>query len=1422
MAASASPDTLFEVSWEVCNKVGGIHTVVSSKARLTVDHFGDRYVLLGPDLKNNEAFEETDEPDWVRFREAVALKQIRCRFGRWLIPGRPRVILVSFDKKYNQGQLLYELWERYGVDSLSGGWDYVEPVMFSYACGEVIAALWRVLSQDGEGQAVALFHEWMCGAGLLAVKKYAPEIGTVFTTHATILGRTLAGSGINLYRHLAEIAPAREAAAHHIAAKFSMETAAAREADCFTTVSEITAAESRAFLGRAPDVITTNGLDFSQLPDYSRNREFPESVRREILTLASRFLRDDLPPTETRLVGISGRYEWHNKGIDLFLEALGGLNQDLAGSPRRILAFCLVMAGHESLNRQAVQGDPASVPEPGAGWIATHRLYHEAEDPIFQACRRLGLRNTPQNPVKVIFVPAFLNGHDGFFNRPYYEVLSAFDLAVFPSFYEPWGYTPQESAALAVPTVTTDLAGFGLWALQTVGEKDGLCILRRRDRPDPEAAEALRALMRQWALCPLEELNQKRIAVRHAALGTSWDHFFPNYLDAFRLAAEKAAQRARLLAEAARSPEAVRTFPATGSITPLLRPFTAVTHLPPPLKRLRELAYNLWWSWNPEALDLFAPLAPTREREPTDRINPVRWLEEADPERLAALAEDPHYLERYHRILGRFDAYMSDTRCALPHLTHLSWSAPIAYFSTEYGLHESLPIYSGGLGVLSGDHLKSASDLNLPLVAVGLLYKNGYFRQRIERDGSQAAEYPVYDVTRMPMTLVKDDRGQPVEVAVELPGRTLYAQTWEVRVGRISLFLLDADIQKNTPDDRIISSRLYAADRHIRIRQEILLGIGGCRLLDRLGRKPAVYHLNEGHSAFVALERIRVLMAEEGLSFAEALEAVRGSIVFTTHTPVEAGNERFDRDIMEYYLRPFANAAHIPWSDLWRLGSVSGEVDKPFFMTVLALKTAGRVNGVSRLHGRVARRMWREVWKGLPTEEIPIFPITNGIHLASFVSPPMRELLSRYIGVDWSCPVSTPDAWNRVHAIPEAALWAARRENKERLLTLVQSHIGERFLHYAPSRARREEVLAALDPNALVIGFARRFAPYKRADLVLRDPDRLAAILNHSRRPVMILFAGKAHPEDRQGMDLIRKVMAFCNDSRFLGRILFLEDYDLALARALVQGCDVWLNTPQRPHEASGTSGQKAAVNGVLNLSIADGWWCEGADGENGWTIGPPVPPTGPIPESNDEADAQALYALLEETVVPLYFARDENGIPTRWVAMARHAIASLAPCFSSARMVREYAELCYEPMVERWQSLFRRQFAVARQIAAWKQHIPTRFASLRIREVRVEGLLGDSLPVGHALTVHVRVEPGDLKAEEIQVQFVAGPSDGVDFLEQPDVVTLTGKGVDQSARLYSGTYTVRKNGRHAFGIRVFPWMDSLASPLDSGLVLWA
>ncbi len=1411
-------DACFEVSWEVCNKVGGIYTVVSSKARLASAFFGSRYFLLGPDLATSTEFEETDEPEWQPLRDALARKELRCRFGRWTIPGSPRVILVGFEKKYNPGQLLYELWESFGVDSLSGGWDYIEPVMFSYACGEAIAAIHHAVIQPAGGRSVAHFHEWLCGGGLLCLKKDAPEIGTVFTTHATMLGRSLAGSGTDIYRQMEHLSPQREAAAHNIVAKCSMETASARECDCFTTVSDITAVEARSFLGRTPDVVTTNGLDMSQIPDLSESRQTAEDTRATVLAVASRFLRRDLPAS-TRLFAISGRYEYHNKGVDVFLEALGRLDQDLRGTDTHVLALCLMLGGYEGLNVQAVQGDPAARSDQGHGWICTHRLYNQANDPILSACNRMGLVNAPSNRVHVVFVPAFLKGSDGFLNLPYYDVLAACDLGVFPSYYEPWGYTPQESAAFAVPTITTDLAGFGLWALGAVGKQAGIAVLRRKDRTDTEVARDLHALLRDAVTAGSPELLARRQTVRAAAMGASWDHFFPNYLKAYEVALDKAGQRAALQAETRRQRERIRTFAPTGSVTPYFRNVTAVVDLPPALKRLRELAYNLWWSWNPQVLDLFAALHPLRQPSP-DR-NPVRLLEEASPERLDALARDTRYLAQYASILDEFDAYRTGGDSILPASCPIRESAPIAYFSTEYGLHECLPIYSGGLGVLSGDHLKAASDLHLPLVGVGLLYKNGYFRQRLDKAGWQTAEFPENDFSLMPVQLLKDDRGQPLELVLDLPGRTLFAQAWEVQVGRVSLFLLDSDVPKNTAEDRLITGRLYVPDRHSRIKQELLLGMGGERLLRRLGIRPSVYHMNEGHSAFLPFERIRAYMTEGGFSFGESAELVRGNTVFTTHTPEGAGNETFPRDIMEYYFGHFVQKAGISWTDFWDLGRLETGDDKSFYMTVLALKMAGRANGVSRLHGHVSRHMWQPVWKGVPPAQVPIGYITNGVHIPSYAAPSMKALLDAHLGPAWIRASSDAELWNRVPSIPDAAFWEVKRALKQNLMTRIREGLAGHFQKTGATRAQREAVFARMNPDALLIGFARRFAPYKRATLILSDLARLDKILNHPQRPVMLVFAGKAHPEDKLGIELIQKVVAACHDPRFLGRLFFLEDYDLSVSRALVQGADVWLNTPRRPREASGTSGQKVPVNGALNLSVSDGWWCEGFDGANGWTIGPVVREAFPVPESSDDADVEDLYSLLEDVVTPLFFTRDEAGLPRRWIAMAKHALQTLTPRFSADRMLREYADSCYYPAAKRGAELTRNHGRLARHLADWKRKIPTRFSSLRLMDIRVEGVTGDSIAIGQPLTIKVRIDPGKLAPEEILVQLVIGRTDGRDLIGRPDLVTLTAAPDGRGMLAFSGIHEVRENGRHAFGIRVMPVTDGLEPPQETGLVLW-
>lgn len=1436
-----SQTTLFEVSWEVCNKVGGIYAVVSTKVLQAQEQFGDNYYLLGPDLSHNPEFEETNEACWDTLRQAVTMRNLSCRFGRWNIPGRPKVILVGFKERYNQNQLLAEYWMRYGVDSLTGGWDYVEPVMFSTACGEVIAAAWEALIEPAEGSAVAQFHEWMCGAGLLTVKHLAPKIGTVFTTHATMLGRSLAGSGIDIYQQMRQLNPQREAAAYNITAKCSMEMVSAREADAFTTVSELTAEEASSFLARKPDVVTPNGLDLRVIPDYSGDRSEPDAFRRRLLAAVNKLLRRELPP-QTRIMVISGRYEYHNKGIDVFLDALSGVNQALQQSQTYVLALCAVMGGHSGVNPVAINGDPNAVSDQGTDqhsvWISSHHVYNQPHDPILTACNRLGLTNQPENHVQVVFVPALLDGHDGFLNMPYEEVLSACDLGVFPSWYEPWGYTPQESASRSVPTVTTDLSGFGLWARdieEKRGGASGVVVLPRRQTSYDDTVAALRKVLLEYAACPPEILDGRRKAVRTLANASSWTEFFPYYIQAFKTALENANERDAAQVEQQISAGLSRILAGTTSTTPSLHTVTAVAKLPESLIRLRELAYNFWWAWCPDAWELLSTLDPVNW-ERTGH-NPVRTIEETSSERLRTLSEDRSYLNLYQRVMDAFDAYMGEaTKAAGP---GLSPEHPIAYFSTEYGLNECLPIYSGGLGVLSGDHLKSASDLNIPLVGIGLLYKNGYFRQQLDKEGRQIAVYPENDFSLLPVERVKNRKGELVEVRLDLPGRQLRAQVWQVRVGRVTLYLMDTDIPQNTDDDRKITARLYEADRDFRLRQELLLGIGGVRLLRELEIVPALYHMNEGHSAFLVLERVRRYMVEQSMDFPAACVMVRNTCLFTTHTPVDAGNERFTLDLVERYFSQYAQGLGLSMHEFLRLGRMEDSGRNHFEMTALALKFSYGANGVSRLHGYVSRHMWRQGWKGVPVSEVPIGYVTNGIHVPSYVGPAMNTLLDRYLGEGWlGLPPESP-LWERVQNIPDSALWAARQHQKTRLLDAIRKGLPAHFAKFGIPRAMQKEVLSRLTPSALVIGFARRFAPYKRATLLFADPDRLHRILSNPDQPVLFVFAGKAHPADSQGSDLIQTVIKYSHEPRFAGRILFIEDYSLAVSRSLVQGCDVWLNTPRRPYEASGTSGQKISVNGGINLSISDGWWCEGYNGpdtlpgaekhfigdsnvgQNGWTIGPVVDQTLPSDEQNDYADAESLYTLLEEQVLPLYFDRDVDDVPHKWLAYSKNAIQSLTAQFSSDRMVRDYLNAYYLPCAKRHLTLQADDFTLPRSLAHWKMDVASRFSSLRIEQIRIDGMEQDILTCGQPIQVTVRLVPGNMHLEELLTQLVIGPGDGTDFTSEPDVIELKGRRSGEGVYFFTGTYTATRNGMYVYGVRVMPVTTGLDSPLSTGLVLW-
>jgi starch phosphorylase len=700
---------------------------------------------------------------------------------------------------------------------------------------------------------------------------------------------------------------------------------------------------------------------------------------------------------------------------------------------------------------------------------------------------------------------------------------------------------------------------------------------------------------------------------------------------------------------------------------------TLSTKIPERIERLEELAYNFWWSWHRKSRDLFKMLDYPLWR--STGHNPVKMLLEVPPERLEELAADPVFLLQYDAVLIALDRDLKNGHLWFPNKHPDLANRPVAYFSAEFGLHQSLPIYSGGLGVLAGDHCKEASDIGLPFVAVGFLYEMGYFRQHINPDGWQEAIYPRFNPEEVAIREALSDDGEFLFVPVEVGNRTVDLQVWHVRAGRTDLYLVDADNDRNAPWDRELTARLYGGDQEMRIQQEIVLGIGGMRVLRALGIDPFVYHLNEGHSAFLVLERAREYV-EAGQSLDAAQRAVQATTVFTTHTPVPAGHDVFSFHLVDKYFHTYWPRIGLSREQFLELGSHEGG----FNMTVLALHMSGQCNGVSELHGSVSRRMFHSIWPDRPVEQVPISHVTNGIHVPAWIGEAINKVYRKHLGPDWVDRHDDPALWERILEVPDEELWNAHLHLKRKLTSLIRERARRRRIE---RRLDAEQVLCAgtlLDPDALIIGFARRFATYKRATLIFHDPDWLRRLLHNPRRPVQFIFAGKAHPADDGGKRMIQHAYHAAKDPSMGGRIAFVEDYDLQVARYLVQGVDLWLNTPRHPHEASGTSGQKAAANGIPNLSVLDGWWAEGYNGANGWAIDPDQHDD---PGEQDAAAAQALYRLLEDEVVPLFYKRDAGGVPRGWVQVMKEAIRTSVPVFCTRRMVKEYTERFYVPAAQ-------------------------------------------------------------------------------------------------------------------------------------------
>jgi starch phosphorylase len=844
--------------------------------------------------------------------------------------------------------------------------------------------------------------------------------------------------------------------------------------------------------------------------------------------------------------------------------------------------------------------------------------------------------------------------------------------------------------------------------------------------------------------------------------------------------------------------------------------------LPPALGALRELAYNLWWTWNPEAIELFRRL--DRDAWEASGHNPVQMLGLIEQDRLESAAREDGFLAQLERVSADFQRYMTSTT-TWHNKNHADVAQKIiGYFCLEYGLTECLPIYSGGMGLLAGDYLKSASDLGLPLAAVGLLYQQGYFRQYLNADGWQGEQFIENDFHSLPVRLERHD-GVPVTIEVDYPGRRVVAQIWRVQVGRVPLYLLDTNIAQNQAEDRHITHQLYGGDAEMRIRQEVLLGIGGLKALQALGIEPSVCHMNEGHSGFLAIERIRQLVQTKGLSLAEAREVVATSTIFTTHTSVPAGIDLFGPYLIDRYLGQYYDLLHISRDDFLAMGRLNRyNPDEPVNMAVLALRLA-QTNAVSQIHADVSRELWQNIWPDVPTWEVPIIAINNGVHTRSWISQDMAALFDRYLGPRWSQNPADSSAWEAVDEIPDEELWRVHERRRTRLVAFARRRLRHQMEQRGSPPAEVERSGELLDPQALTIGFARRFAVYKRATLLLRDAERLAGILNNVERPVQLIFAGKAHPQDNPAKELIRQLVHLLRN-KGLRNVVFIEDYDVNVARYLLQGVDLWLNTPRLLQEASGTSGMKAAVNGGLNMSVLDGWWAEAYRPELGWAIG-----RGEVYEDlnyQDQVESNAIYDLLEKEVVPLFYNRGPDELPRGWIQRMKDSIRCLVPAYSTGRMAIEYTERLYQPAEWRHSRLTAKNFARARSLAEWKARLYQHWSGVKIVGVESDSRaapLGDDggveLPVGSELVVRASVELGQLTPDDVSVELYEGVLDSDHEITEGRATQMVFVRQRRGVSLFEGKSRNQHSGVRGYTLRVLPRNEDLPNPFEPRLIVW-
>lgn len=1394
------PDYIFEVSWEVCNKVGGIYTVLASKSQTLEREWQERLILIGPDIWKGEGSHPEfieDHTLFPRWRIHAENEGLKIKIGRWNIPGTPVVALVDFTPFFvHKNEIFSDLWVTYQLDSLTGGWDYIEPAIFGYAAGKVIECFYR-FHINYTDKVIAQFHEWMTGTGVLYLETFTPQIATVITAHATVLGRTIAGTGNALYGNLEKYIPEQAAKEFNVTAKHSLEKISAANADCFTTVSEVTALECARFLGKKPDLITPNGFDNSIVPLEPAFGIKRAQARKVILKVAKALLNQNLPD-DSLLVIKSGRYEFHNKGIDVFIDSLANINNTKPLN-KTIIAMIFVPGHHTGPRVELLERmDHINYATPLEKEWLTHNLQGADTDPILNRIKQNELNNGLQDKVKILFVPTYMNGNDGIFNLSYYDLLIGFDLAVFPSYYEPWGYTPLESLAFHIPAITTSVSGFGK-ALRDINIQPdkGVYIIDRNDNNEADVAEAVASVIYKFSLKTAAEVNEQRSTASDISKLFEWERQIEQYMNAYMLALKKSSQRESLYRK---KPQAEPiALPEKTESKPYWRQMTIRTELPASLKVLQDLSMNLWWGWNDEAVELFEHI--DKELWQASHQNPLIFLRSLSYQAIKKLQGDQSFIQKATSVKTSMDEYLGKPA-----------SGPtIAYFSMEYGLHNTIKLYSGGLGILAGDFLKEASDQNINLIGVGLLYKKGYSKQYLSVSGEQVPEAEDLDFSHIPLQPVIDAEGKQIKVSVPFPSRRVNAQIWKLAIGRTTLYLLDCFVTENSIEDRKITSQLYDNDEEKRLQQEIILGIGGIQLFDVLQISPDIYHCNDGHAAFIGLGRLADLILKDHLSFDEALEVVRASTLFTTHTSMPAAIDSFSEAILRPYFGHLAQHFNISWERLMSLGKVN-EVDREekFSMAYLACRLSQEINAVSKIHKTVSCQLFNILWKDYQPDELNISYVTNGVHYDTWTAKEWKQLHKNAWG-----EYNTGQAYGlKMLEVDNDTIWEIRKKLKKNLLNAIKARLSSDMILHHENPGKMENALSVLNDNAFIIGFARRITAYKRPELIFTEPEQLAKILNNPARPVLLLISGKAHPSDQEGLVLLKRIVQLKEQEVFKHKIIFLEDYDINLAKLLTQGVDLWLNTPNRRTEASGTSGMKAILNGVVNLSVLDGWWAEAYTKDAGWAL--PAEPAYEDAQFQNELDAAYIYQMLENEIIPLYFERKDNDIPEGWLKYIKNAI-SIAPTYTMTRVLADYRNI-YSKLDARTKKIKAENYLLAKKITEWKKNIRQQWMQIDVLSVKDPNT--NDTPLKAPFKIEIVLDIGLLSVSNIGLEVVMRVPDKKE--EIPTVSKeFTIVAIDRSRVSYECLLPELQSGNYEYSFRIFPKKPELPNRQDMGLVTW-